>query len=174
MDDKNTGQLELFSGTRNQAKETPGSHNSFYGYARKHEKGIITIICFIITGIILFSLGVEKGKNIGAISQNKSQIAPRKLPQAETQASATTEPLPGQIQNKEKPAGYTIQVASYKDKTLAQKESQRLIKGGLLPIVVSKGPFKILCVGNFTDKETALPALIQLKKKYRDALIRRL
>lgn len=183
MENKNTAQLELFSGTKNQPEDTLCSHNSFYGYARKHEKGIIAIICFIITGVILFSLGVEKGKNINAISQNQSQLAPKKQPLAATPAIAASiapietekaETKPAQNQNKEKPTGYTIQVASYKNKSTAKKESENLIKRGLSAIVMSKGAFKILCVGNFTDKETALPALIQIKKKYQDALIRRL
>ena len=46
-------------------------------------------------------------------------------------------------------SGYTIQLASYKSKSFAQKEAELLKKKGFVPLVIPKGSYTILCVGKF-------------------------
>ncbi|MCX7927576.1 MAG: SPOR domain-containing protein [Candidatus Omnitrophica bacterium] len=69
---------------------------------------------------------------------------------------------------------YTIQVASYKTKETAQRESQRLKKSGLSVLIRESGGYTIVCVGQFLEKEKAQSLLTKLKSRYRDCYIRRL
>jgi len=69
---------------------------------------------------------------------------------------------------------YTIQVATYKSKTGAQKEIQLLKNKGFQTMVFSKDDRLQLCVGQFVKKEEAQVSLKELKKRYEDCFIRRL
>ena len=69
---------------------------------------------------------------------------------------------------------YTIQVASFKKRTMAQKEAMQLQDKGYDIMVVPKGQYSIVCVGKFPVKEEAKVVSQELKKKYKDCLIRRL
>lgn len=71
-------------------------------------------------------------------------------------------------------SGYTIQLASYKSRSFAQKEAELLKKRGLLPLVIPKGNYTILCVGRFPTKEGAQSLLAQLTKRYQGCYLRRL
>lgn len=64
MEKNERSQLELFNPPKNNTQTKTQDNFSLLGYIRNYEKIILFIICFIITGIISFSLGVEKGKNI--------------------------------------------------------------------------------------------------------------
>ena len=69
---------------------------------------------------------------------------------------------------------YTIQVASFSNRINAQKEVESLRRKGLSPLMLSKGKFSIVCVGNFTKREEAESLLPKLKKQYQDCRVRRL
>lgn len=155
-------QLELFSESKDYAEvKTRAAHKLFLGYIRNYEKVILIIIGFTITGIISFSLGIEKGKKlIGQTVQVKPVIEKQAL---------IKEPV-----RKDSLYNYTIQVASYQSKISAQKEVDRLRKKGHLPLVLSKGKYRVVCVGNFSDKKMATTLVLELKKQYRDCFIRRL
>ncbi len=197
---ENDNQLEMFSGTGKPCGQNNNLHNTFFGCLRGHEKIIILIISFIITGAISFSLGVERGKRISAfnakdiqieIADTKPQAAPileqkgifKNKDEEEKNSRLVNLPqiLPVQTNNgnktetpSEKKSRYTIQLASYKTNTTAQKEAQKLKEKGHKTLVLTKGNYIILCVGSFTDKEAAKTRLSELKKRYRDGIIRRL
>jgi hypothetical protein len=65
-------------------------------------------------------------------------------------------------------------VASYQSKTHAQKEAEALRKKGVTPLVLSKGDYIIVCVGNFSNRDAAKSLLLDLRKRYQDCYIRRL
>lgn len=69
---------------------------------------------------------------------------------------------------------YTIQVASFKKRAMAQKEAMQLQDKGYDIMVVPKGQYSIVCVGKFPVEEEAKVVSQELKKKYKDCLIRRL
>ena len=71
-------------------------------------------------------------------------------------------------------SGYTIQVGTFKNKQLALREVQMLLKEGLTPMAFAKGDYIILCVGKFSNQESAQPLLIQLQRTYAGCRIRRL
>jgi len=70
--------------------------------------------------------------------------------------------------------GYTIQVASYKKESLAQKEATELKGQGLNSLVMTKGDYSIVCVGRFSKADEAKGMLKKLKKRYKDSMIRSL
>lgn len=187
-------QLELFYQGQDLNEKKPNSQlsNSFWVYISNYEKIILMVIGFIITGIISFCLGVERGKTITipkfnpqfdiaekqelkppalVIGRNKKVAQPASIKEELKPALPKREIIPQpQIQE----GGYTIQVASYQTKTNAERETAILKKKGFSPLILSKSGYMVVCVGNFSKKETAKSLLSQLRQNYRDCYIRRL
>ncbi len=184
MDKQNTSQLELFSQNGNSGEiKTQQHNNAFLAFIWNYEKTLLIIIGFLITGVISFSLGVEKGKRLVNLQSNvRFDIAKPRIKQIVPENKAFVSPVQQQITIKKEeiqpqPAekqGYTIQLASYKTKSYAQREAEALKKKGLSPLVLSKGSYIVLCVGKFSNKEAAQSLLSELKKRYQDCSIRRL
>jgi subtilase family serine protease len=183
MLDKEYNQLELFSQTRGHNQTKAGVSKAFISYISKYEKTILIIIGFVITGIVSFSLGVEKGKGF-ILLKTDSHLDIGVLPKSSSSASSVSIPKQmtkdQQYQPKEKDGlkeyiqNYTIQVASFLNKINARKEADILKRKGLSPLVLSKGKFIIVCVGSFSKRKEAESLLPKLKKQYRDCRIRRL
>lgn len=163
MEKANHYQLELFTQTGrcrfSQPKEE--GRNRFLSELWRYEKTLLIIIGFIITAVSSYSLGVEKGKRSAILKNNSDTAQPATKKEIQLQ-------IPVQTQN------YTIQLATYQTSTYAQKEAEKLRKRGLLPLVLSKGSYQVLCVGNFSNLNAAASLLSELKKQYRDCFIRRL
>ena len=166
-------QLELFSPTKGNNQEKREISRLFLNYIWAWEKTILIIIGLAVTGIISFSLGVEKGKRIARLKSEEA--LPALSITVPLEAPSTQQPQPVK---KEEPRellpNYTIQVASFLNKTNAQKEADALKRKGLSPIVLPKGKFNIVCVGNFSQRKDAESLLPKLKKQYQDCIIRRL
>jgi hypothetical protein len=166
---KNT-QLELFSGQNNSASHGIQRDESFIKYIQGYERVILLIIAFLACGIISFSLGVEKGKRVNLASK---LIEPTDLPKP------IVVPLPQKQEETKEPAkdllqNYTVQVASYKTRQKAESEAKNLRKKGHQVLVLSKGNYIVVCAGSFSTKTKAQTILSQLKKEYRDCILRRL
>lgn len=196
MKNNSTSQLELFSETGNGSGKNFVSCSSFLGYIRNHERVIILMFCFIITGLLSFSFGVEKGKqlihNVSYSPEAKPEPAaeikntlspPQKINNLDNSSIAPqTQIKEPQIKKVKLPAvnfkqgkeNYTIQLASYKNKLQLEKEIAVLKHKGLAPIILKKGKYLVLCVGKFTAKEKAETLLTDLKTNYQGCYIRRL
>jgi len=188
MEKADNSQLELFSQLKGAGDSSSSSLNRpFFSFLWRYEKTILMIIGLFITGIISFSLGVEKGKKLStlksgslldiAVTTNKA--SPVALQKQEVNPGKVKNPVPVQEASPLEAAPlaksrYTIQLASYRTRTYAQKEAEILRRRGLLPLVFSSGTYTVLCVGRFPDKETAFSLLSELKKKYQGCYIRRL
>lgn len=180
-------QLELFSEQKGPSENYQQKENNpFLSFLWGYEKAILIIIAMSVIGIISFSLGVEKGKRIAATVSNKPQsidqavILPvKRVPvqqQADIQGLIVKTPLPPKltVPALQKPGSFTIQLATYKTKTNAQKEKTTLSKKGFSPMLITNNAYTVICVGNFSDKETARTMLSKLKKTYPGCYIRRL
>ena len=178
MENKINTQLELFAEGKGAGVKSSPANNMFLTRFRNYEKGILIIMGMIVTGIISFSLGMERGKSIGL---SKAGVAPITEPKArvfeekikdkkvlpeENITIKDTAPAESQY--------YVIQLASFKNKTLAEKEAMQLKKKGFASLVLSKGVYSVLCVGNFSNKQAAASSQVELKKQYKDCYIRRL
>jgi hypothetical protein len=176
-------QLELFSQTKNHSQKKTQISYLFLKFIWVWEKTILIIIGLVITGIISFSLGVERGKRIAqlktdsrldiALKTQKAQpvlstAVPKQIFSTQQSQPVKKEELQEYLSN------YTIQVASFLSKTNAQKEADTLKRRGLSSIVLPKGKFSVVCVGNFSQRKDAESLLLKLKKQYQDCLIRRL
>jgi cell division septation protein DedD len=91
-------------------------------------------------------------------------------PKPQTPVSAPAAPQQGANGQ----AGYTIQVASFKNAVFATQETSALKKKGFPAAAVSQGEYTVVYVGKFTNKEMAQPLLSQLRQKYRNCYVRRL
>ncbi|MDD5561282.1 MAG: SPOR domain-containing protein [Candidatus Omnitrophica bacterium] len=140
-------QSELFTQSLGSGQYKPRiPANPFLTRIRGYEKILLLIMGLVLLSIISFSLGVEKGKRT-ALAASKS-IGPASC--------------------------YTIQVAAFKDRNLALRQAQWLTSQGLAPLVFAKGNYIILCVGKFSNQDSAQPLLIQLQRTYAGCRIRRL
>ncbi|PIP20640.1 MAG: hypothetical protein COX40_03605 [Candidatus Omnitrophica bacterium CG23_combo_of_CG06-09_8_20_14_all_40_11] len=177
---KEYDQLELFSQTKSHNQTKAPISKAFISYLSKYEKTLLIIIGFVITGIASFSFGVERGKRLITLkTDSQLDIAVKPKP-------ALSAPVPKQITKgqqyqpvkkdelREYIQNYTVQVASFLNRINAQKEAAILKRKGLSPLVLSKGKFSIVCVGNFPKREEAESLLPKLKKQYQDCCIRRL
>jgi len=169
MDNEAGLQLELFKQSNDsKGLNSRSQNNPFLRNIRNYEKTILIIITIVITGIVSFSLGVEKGKglvmlNVAVNPKIQEQRRPAPKPEESVKKPALLEK-----------GDYVIRLASYKVKTYAEKEAGLLKKKGLSPLVLSKGSYLVLCVGNITNTQTARSMLVELKKRYRDCYLTRL
>ncbi|PIQ90961.1 MAG: hypothetical protein COV71_01620 [Candidatus Omnitrophica bacterium CG11_big_fil_rev_8_21_14_0_20_41_12] len=139
-------QLELFTQDSNSQHYKPRPvKDPVFLRIRKYEKVILLIMVLALTSIISFSIGVENGKRV-ILTENNSGTA----------------------------ESYTVQVAAFKNKGLALRQAQLLTQSGMAPMVFAKGSYIILCVGKFSNQESAQPLLIQLQRTYAGCRIRRL
>lgn len=180
---QNDRQLELFS-EQSAVNQTPqdASRQSFFRYARNYEKAILLFVAIFICGIIAFALGVDKGKKMyrqtiirmaqarAILKPAASVMQPEALSANKTQIRA----VPAPVRQDTSKYYYTVQVASFQSKKTAQKEAQFLKNKGLAPLILAKGKFVTLCVGNFSDRQTAQSASLELRKFYKDCFIRRI
>jgi hypothetical protein len=118
---------------------------SFFTRVRGYEKAMLLIMFLILASIVSFSLGVEKGKRAAFSPVGRNGLS-----------------------------GYTIQVAVFKNRESAAREVLLLAKKGFTPLAFTKGDYIILCVGKFSNQESAQPLLSQLQRTYAGCRIRRL
>ena len=152
---------------------------------------VLCIIC-IMTLVLFFSFGVERGKRIVKSSSAQTAEAAVQIPAAAADAQspgpAASEkavraemspgkPVPADAQSspqKKENGAFTIQVASFKDRDLARKEAKALKQKGYQIFVLPKGSHSIVCVGKFTLRDEAREFSNNLKNRYNDCLVRRL
>ena len=190
MEKENYSQLELFS---SDSTPLPQPSKSFLRYLRNYEKALLVAIGCVVISIVAYSLGVEKGKRITAVKSvpeavDVALLKPRVvMPVAVNREIYTTsQPIKVEVKNQviaeprvnplqaTQAQKYTIQLASYESKAKAQVEISKLKKKGFTPVLILKGKYNLVCLGKFPNKKTAELMLSQLKKHYRDCIIRRL
>ncbi|MFZ5799998.1 MAG: SPOR domain-containing protein [Candidatus Omnitrophota bacterium] len=154
------------------------------------ETAVILFIFLVLSFLLVFSFGVERGKRLASLKLLSSPNEKKTSAETDYQRVAVSQvkPVPpsGETAVKmatplkvvslgSRPAGrYTIQVASFTKAASAKKEAEGLRKLGYAISLRSSGAFHYLCVGNYTDKQEAEIVLKKLRSKYRDCFIRRL
>lgn len=158
---KHQQQLELFKNIKT-LPLSPSKRKSYLKQGQSYNQRDLVILIIFVFGIILsYSIGVEKGKslnnklltqNVVKIKKQPSLVLAQKIPEVK----------------------YTVQVATYKKSSYAQKEKNNLSKKGFQVFILTKGNLLQLCVGTFSAKEEAKKYLQRLKKYYPDCFLRRL
>ncbi len=171
-------QLELFSDSQEDPKTAANraQKNSFVARIWGYEKTVLIIILLLVTGIVSFSLGVEKSRRM-SVGQPVVQLSEPKAVEVETPKKmeslnpvAQVKPPVALNQNGQ----YTIQVASFKGSTYAKEEAANLNKKGFKAFTMKNGKYIIVCVGNLPNKEKAQSLLLELNRYYKNCVIRRL
>ena len=172
MDEKRQAQRELFEefvGT--EKKRYP--KDAFRSKERKdfkirYEHILLIAIAFIVTAVIAFSLGVEKGKHL----DKKPEVVKVDKPIAVPRLPESVKKPEKAIEETVASSFYTVQVASYRKEADALIEASRLQEKELESVVLEKGKYYVVCVGRFADSDAAKKLEKKLKKRYKDCYIR--
>ncbi len=150
--------------------------------------GLILLCCFS------FFMGVLRGKSIAstiAPTVPQTAVSPRTQPMISVPAakpfviSLPKKTLPPVIKTPlaaapkknsfvsdlSKP--YTIQLVTYKQKELGEKEVAYFRSKGYYATLVPHGDYFIVCLGQYTNKEEAKKDLALFAAKYKDCFLRR-
>jgi hypothetical protein len=187
-------QFEFFPHAVSQHQESGRPKFLLRSLTLEAENLIVICIIFVMIMVLSFSVGVERGRRLIAreispqqdsivVVSDPSPLTPVVSPatKGEGAQAAVTAPIPVKRKTLKVPAaeqdiinsGYTIQVASFKQESRAQKEASGLKTTGYQPFVLAKGSYSIVCVGKFAQKDEATKVSHQLKPKYKDLLVRR-
>ncbi|HDN85816.1 MAG: hypothetical protein DRP81_02710 [Candidatus Omnitrophota bacterium] len=146
----------------------------------------LIIFLIIVSFAIVFSyiLGVERGKKLSPFGEERESQAlilkPTKSVHEDTQnvrESLKKSERVSRRENKKKEilsGKYVIQVATYKNRRIAEKEKKRLEEEGYPVIVSQKGDYLVIFVGKYSTQEEARRHLRYLKNRYKDCFIRKL
>ncbi len=147
-----------------------------------------TLIIFlvIISFVVVFSyiLGVEKGKKISFSRKERdnSVLVLKSVKNLHEDAQNVKKSLGEhekilKRENEEKKilsSKYVIQVATYKNRDIAEKEKKKLEENGYPVIISQRGNYLVIFVGEYSTQEEAKKHLRYLKNRYKDCFIRRL
>ncbi len=97
-------------------------------------------------------------------TRQKPVVVKAKTPVKASKTIAKAIPVGGNI---------TVQVATYKNESFAQKEALDLKAKGYPTFLIKKGDFYLVCAGRFASLEQANIYLQKLQAKYRGSQIRR-
>jgi cell division septation protein DedD len=163
------------------------------------ENIIVLGIIFIVSMVVFFSIGVERGKFLAIESMpetveivkarnsdkplsvqdssagSEGAVKPRSADgDADASSSEVTESEKREVLEIpiEEHFRYTIQVASFSSLRYAQKEAEQLEKRGHESFIMPKGKHQIVCVGRFSGKGEAKEYAHKIKDRYQDYLIR--
>ena len=152
---------------------------------------ILLLAILPILLVFSYSAGVKKGKEIKSTTQPQvpnTRITAETLQEKEKLPDVHEEYILDVVEKEEVDDSnkeiaitkgnlsnaYAVQLATYKKKGFLQKEKQYLEKNGYTPIITEKGPYTVLLIGTFSNKNDAKKALEFLRGRYKDCYIRRM
>lgn len=160
---------------------------------------VISVIVLLLW-IMAFFLGYKRGIRVAGRNQNVDQIsvkmentAPAVITEIPDKEVSGVQEFPEitKVEDKEEiqeevvvkeekkedespKVYYAIQLATYKNISVAQWHLKRLQDEGLDSYLETKGPYQVLYVGKFSSKGDAQKIIGRLKARFPDCLIRRL
>jgi len=150
------------------------------GITLSMERVIFISIGILMIMVILYALGVEKGKSQArppAIIVQKALPITAPKPRGALPPKIIQAPVPvrGQAVEAALPAAarpYTIIAGAFSGKAGAQAEVDRLRKEGLDTFSIQSDPYFLVCVGTYATREGAQKALPIVRQKHKDAYIK--
>ena len=191
---KKQSQFEPFPGAPSGSGQLPRSYHFLREFTLPPENTIVLCIVLLMILVLSFSFGVERGRKVSPFissvpaqkislqnqnnaimpTSSKPAIAPmavnKNMSSPVVPASVPVAPVAKPIEN----FNYTIQVASYKQASYAQKEADQLKTKGFEAFVLTKGSYSIVCVGKFMQTAQAKKMASRLKARYKNILVRSL
>ncbi|MFH1856965.1 MAG: SPOR domain-containing protein [Candidatus Omnitrophota bacterium] len=152
-----------------------------------YEKMILAVIAFVLVLTLVFSLGVERGRNSKQpllvqqkeIFEETESVAepPVKevnnvvhLPAVEKEASQKSRETK---KNDAKKTFYTVQVVAYKNASKAKEEKKNIEKSGVKSFIIKGENYFLVCAGDFNEIDSAKKQVMMLKKTYRDCFVKK-
>ena len=136
-----------------------------------HELVLFGCILLLMTVIVSFGIGFERGKRITRQSVNKITQPVAFLSPVSTLPEKTD--IPARQEKKQVPKKYAVQLVAYTQKNYANKQIQKLLKSGYRPFMLRNSKFYLVYIGPYPDKKTARSDLVKVKSRslYQDAFI---
>lgn len=173
-------QLQIFS--EDQTLKDQKSTSKFKVLLSSYERKIRVFVVFVISLVIIYSIGIERGKkSILQLGRDRDSVQAKR--EKREILAETEEPIPKKDQIlqvnsvlvcKDEVKSYVIQVATYKKTLCAENEALNLKRKGFEAFVKKSGDFIVVYVGSFQTKDEATVYLKKLKKRYSDCFIRKL
>jgi len=124
---------------------------------------LLCILLLVMCVVIIYATGVEIGRQARSPLSKKTVMKPleKKMVKVlkETPKSTTVKK-------------FTIQVASYQEKNVGEREAERLRKQGMDAFLLPGGKRFALCIGMYETRGAADLAASELQKRYKDCFIR--
>ncbi len=151
------------------------------------ERLIFISIGIIMLVVIVYALGIEKGKSLGklsaiAVSKPLEKVAPSAIVTGEVKTTAQVKVVPQpmpikaqaiQTETKIPEPGkpYTIVAVTFMRKDTAAQEMNHLKKEGFDAFVVQSDSYFLVCIGSYADKESvqSKKSLGKVRQFYKDA-----
>ena len=148
-----------------------GIDGSVFAITLKIDKLVFISIAIIMTMVVVYALGVERGRSV------KAKINPAPVQHAAPlEAVPEPKPLPvtqpaAAVAVKEDVMPYTIAVAALSKKETALREAARMRNNGFDSSVMYREPYYVVCVGTFADKTSVASKkeLARVRRLCRDA-----
>ena len=148
------------------------------------EQIILVSIALILLWCFIFFLGILRGKSLG--SELAGSVIERRIAQGVPKRTVVA-PEPLALNQPARPASfiskaqetanpgkpYTIQIATYKKRDLAEKEVVTLRHSGYYSTLIFSGGYYQVCVGQYATKEEAKKDLKILSARYKGPYLRR-
>lgn len=164
------------------------------------DHAVLGLIMMLVSGSVVFAVGVERGKSVARIERrldtmaSVEQVAPapkmppsalerKSPPVAPAKMSNPPATAPKAVPGMKKPAKsvaqgpdskFAVQVVSYSQPKLAQRELQRLQQRGEDAFLIMVKDRTVLMVGPYASRDRASAKLSSLRQHYRDCFVRTL
>lgn len=133
-----------------------------------YENVIFLIIAFIMTSLMFFSLGVEKGRREKTRIGEERPPLDLKMPGVEEKKIE----IPKRAEKHPK-IKYVIQLAAFTNITSAEEEAGKLKKEGYLAKIKTSGSYYQVFLEGFDNRKNAERILEKLRGKYNDGYIKK-
>ena len=146
-----------------------------------------SLVIFTILGIMValfsFSLGVERGKHLAAQALDERvsaawNVGARTIAAAPVAAAVVPATMVAPVVRPAVNHGfmtvrYTLQAATYGNEEFARQDALLLKAKHFQPFLIKNGKYWLLCIGNFSTRESASALLRKLPGEYRFSQVRR-
>lgn len=154
------------------------------------EQLILAGIVAILLACLVFFLGVLRGRSLRDLpartltpqaaasiarpyAQPVSQAATRRAPGSPSTTPSVQVPAAAAVMAADPSKPYTIQLVTHKKKEYADHEASLLRRSGYPAIILQKGGYFVVCVGQYANKEEAKRDLKLFANKYKGCFLQR-
>lgn len=134
-----------------------------------YENVVFLMIAFVMSCIIFFSLGVEKGRRDKSLSDVKVEY--KEQMREDIVQGVVEQQVPDR--QSVRPDTYIIQVAAFKKIEAAEQAREKLKKEGYKADIKKSDDYYQIYIGGFESEGAARKMLKQVKLKYSDSYIKK-